>query len=263
MINILFACTTLNEESSIVEYFDYMNDIFVKIDTRWFSIDKNAYFIYKIPDTSTLPKTFQEIVKEKEDKRIKSRYGETIMKKHNYNIIDVYDINLHDFLKNHVKYDFIVFTQCSNLIDTLLGEKDKSKIKLIENLQILYKSLNDDGHIINFYYDNDGNINNSNIETFYSFTSIHEYYLHALSVNMFNSIFENISKGCYVKKLGIDIFSTLKKTYVETIQEFGKYYKEKNSDAISKIVSEKYFGGTIDEDDMRILKIKISDNIKL
>lgn len=140
--NILFACTTLNHNSTFSRFSKTIHTEIEKYISNFVPLKKNAYFIYKLPDSS------KEQIKEEE--------GIKLLKDYHYNLETIVDQTLIDYLKEHpkTKFDIIVLSQCSNLIDTITygSYNFLNKKELFDNCKIFYQSLMPKGIVFNFYY---------------------------------------------------------------------------------------------------------------
>jgi len=294
-MKIIFACTSLQQSSTLISFFTYIQNKLNTYIPNFNKEIKDAYFVYKV-----------ELENIENMKLFEDRYGLDILEKKNYRFIDIYNSTLIEFLeKSEQKFDVIVFTQCSNLIDTIIYHvKDKteniyedrpsltiSKNQLFENIKILYDSLYEDGWIFNFYYFPIRDVEKiSDIEerkiyesefkilkTLNKFSSPYlldfDYYfspyvfehidVFLFLVKSMNKLFIRIDKGVYRKRKVPDIDNLLEKTYDETMIEISKWMKEYD---VSKSLEQKYsdveqrtgLRSYLSESDLELLSVILS-----
>jgi hypothetical protein len=294
-MKIIFACTSLQQSSTLISFFTYIQNKLNTYIPNFSKEIKDAYFVYKV-----------ELENIENMKLFEDRYGLDILEKKNYRFIDIYNSTLIEFLeKSEQKFDVIVFTQCSNLIDTIIYHvKDKteniyedrpsltiSKNQLFENIKILYDSLYEDGWIFNFYYFPIRDVEKiSDIEerkiyesefkilkTLNKFSSPYlldfDYYfspyvfehidVFLFLVKSMNKLFIRIDKGVYRKRKVPDIDNLLEKTYDETMIEISKWMKEYD---VSKSLEQKYsdveqrtgLRSYLSESDLELLSVILS-----
>ena len=127
--NVLFACTTLDEESTLSKNFDEINKL-VRNDLK--DEDKlQAYFVYKY----ALGKYF--LIKDGEKNEIMSTDLRPELEKNRYIINHPQDVNLVNFLRgNDLKFDKIILTQCNEIVTIITGDEIEPTYSLIfDNLK--------------------------------------------------------------------------------------------------------------------------------
>jgi hypothetical protein len=152
--NVLFACTTLDEDSTLSKNFYEINKL-VRNDLEQNEII-NTYFVYKISEVE--PILIDNIP-----------FDQTVdnLRNNNYFIAqDPININFVDFLKQNpnLKFDKIVLTQCNDIITIIIGDFIKTFEnnlfqEIFNNLFHMYNSLKDNGIIINYWYTTDNELN--------------------------------------------------------------------------------------------------------
>jgi hypothetical protein len=207
--NILFACTTLNKDSTFSENFNEINDT-VKHYLPYNS-KINAYFVCKNSMIN-------------ENNKIWSDNFRNILTRHNYNKVEPYNTtnksngysnNIINFLsKKNIKFNMIVFSQCNDTLQSILKDSFiSSHIKIntfdiiIQNLFSLYNSLEDNGYIINFGYIGEGNeIILENLCSSPSQITLIGTLPYFVFIGLLIPIlFTKISTGIYQKNVGINI----------------------------------------------------------
>lgn len=210
--NVIFACTTLNKNSTFCKNFETINSIiriYIPIE-----ITINPIFIFKPPVFNI---TF---INDPDTKKN--------MIENNYKTDDIISVN-----QNFIEYinttqdkstKIIVLSQCSELVSSLTNENyvidKKSYDKIRDNLFLLYSKLNDDGYIINFYYGKTGsNAVLINMVNFFSYATLTKYLpLFLYSVLLINILFTNIEKGVYKKNRDITKIDYEEQSNIELIK---------------------------------------------
>jgi hypothetical protein len=200
--NILFACTTLDEDSTLSENFDVINNL-VRNDLE--QDELQTYFVYKYTNAK------YKIIDYKLSKDIlKSTFLKIILEQNGYVINDPEDINLVDFLiKNiNLKFDKIILTQCNEIITIITGEEINPSYDLIyTNLKQIYSSLKDNGVIINYYYDINSELSLSSFSNTLSYNALKHFPYILFILILLGIFFEEKSIGIYRKKLNVDVDS--------------------------------------------------------
>ena len=204
--DVIFACTTLNKGSTLSNNFEIINNTIRKY------IPKNTIrpvFIFKQPPLGG------------KTEFINDEYTVQLLKTNDYNMsvntntnTNIED-NFIDYIENtkDSSIKMIVFSQCSELITSLinetykLGDGDVTPYEYIRyKVFLLYTKLNSDSdsYLINFYYGNTNNAELKNIEYFYSFLTLTHYLpLFLYCILLIKILFTNIEEGVYKKINGI------------------------------------------------------------
>lgn len=200
--DVIFACTTLNTNSTISKNFKIINNTIRKYIPK----NKiNPVFIFKQPPHGG--KT--EFINDEDTVRLLNTNG--------YNMSGTTNIedNFIDYIEKTKdrSIKMIVLSQCSDLLSTLInetyniGDGGVSPYKYIKDkLFLLYTKLNSDSdsYLINFYYGNTNNAELKNIEYFYSFLTLTHYLpLFLYCILLIKILFKYIEEGVYTKINGI------------------------------------------------------------
>lgn len=245
-LNILFTCTTLDKESTLAIEYDYIHNMLIKIIPYYLDVKKNVYFVYKVPNPP-LAKLMQNM------------YSSNIvpqLQKNNYAIKPnitapntavkmVNDSNIHDFLsETKLKFDIISLTQCSNLVDTFIGEKITTSIvnihDLIDNFITIYNSLEESGFIINFYYNEDNGIKVCDFIDYISLSSSITLFYHIYLLSILDFYYERIDEGIYRKnneKINVEI---LHLKFYNFVKKCMKIYTDNGFDCFFNDLKKKY-----------------------
>jgi hypothetical protein len=263
-MNILFACTSLLSDSSLIRDYDYINSSLKMYyplgDMEFKKIKKDTYLIYKtmnITGENTL-----EIFNKFKNKRILESNG--------YNLIGnssnkyVRNQDLYTFLKETpIEFDIIVFTQCNNLVETIISVEepyDSHRVEvIIDSILNLYNSLTDSGFIFNFYYqgqDLDSVL--CDIEDFYSDMSSEKLMYHIYIFECFSFLFERIDTGVYQKitKYDLDLPDKLYEIIDDQYNKLKEMFDEDKSKCIKYIIR-KYFRNIVIKDSPYFVRILI------
>lgn len=214
-INILFSCTSLLSDSSLIKDYDYINETlkfyYRNIEGPSFKdLIKNTYLTYKVMNLTEI--NTMNVFNKFKNKRILEGNQYRVIE--NSNAKFVRNLDMKTFLMNNkdIKFDIIVFTQCNNLVETILSNEDLRRIRdvyfskqiIINSMLNLYTSLESKGFIFNFYYELNGDNTSTlcNIEDYYVQTYVTIEYLmyHICIFECFLYLFENIDIGVYQKK---------------------------------------------------------------
>jgi len=261
--NIIFACSSLKEGSTFVNHFDKINKAIKVIIPE--STNKLAIFVDPIIDESIDHNFFIE-AKLKENKY--EIIGQKTLSLIQYLSMRLQNKELKELEKKQVKG--IVFTECNNLLDTFLEKKfteynfvndigyiDSKKLNdliyiLIENLQIIYNSIQDNGFIINFYNNHkDYEVTELiNVENAIAPTQYRSFIIHLAFANLFNMYFKpyidnegDIIKGIYIKNINI----LQNKNSNDLISEFHKKIFDIKSEIFKFIIKIVTGGYTIND----------------
>lgn len=211
--NVLFACTTLDEDSTLSKNFDEINKL-VRTDLK--DEDKlHAYFVYKYP----LGKYF--LIKAGYKDEIKSTDLRPELETNGYIIKDPQDVNLVNFLReNDLKFDKIILTQCNEIVTIITGDEIEPTYSIIfDNLKQIYSSLNDEGVIINYYYGINGELSLSSFSNTLAGITL-EYFPYVLFILiLIGNFFEEKSIGIYHKKSNVDVDSIDKNKIIEQLND--------------------------------------------
>lgn len=208
---ILFACTTLDEHSTLSRNFEYINK-FIKKNYKNDVI--NSYFACYLPSNIIE----QEYSSYLEDTLIENNY--IINKKDDKSY--VYNNMIIKFIKNNnnVSFDMIIMSECDNFLRTITGKQSKFINGfnedifdvVIKNMLILHNSLNENGLVYNLR----ANFNRSlktfnnkkykpttrkNFDYDYTLENSLEFIIFIAFINRVRKLlFKNISKGKYIKR---------------------------------------------------------------
>ena len=246
--NILFGCTTLNNNSTLTVYFETINSII-----RTYIQPEIVLTTFCVSGTSSV------------DKELETNTPKLIAA--NYIDVTTFEDNIINFLQtNERRYKMIVLSQCSSLLLTLfykklenitiidlltirdlheeLAELPKPEINIAlyddveQNLFLLYEKIIDNGYIINFYYEHDPAVRNTlnhknDIKlvditdiNFVSPTELLKCIPFAIyTIQIINLLFTKIEEGVFQRKQGIsrETYSLqcaeIKKTLTTTIRQ--------------------------------------------
>lgn len=208
---ILFACTTLDEHSTLSRNFEYINK-FIKKNYKNNVI--NSYFSCYLPSNIIE----QEYSSYLEDTLIKNNY--IINKKDDKSY--VYNNMIIKFIKNNnnLSFDMIVMTECDNLLRTITGKQSKFIDAfnedifdvVIKNMLILHNSLNENGLVYNLRANFNGSLKTFNNKKYkpttrknfdydYTLQNSLEFIIFIAFINRVRKLlFKNISRGKYIKR---------------------------------------------------------------
>jgi hypothetical protein len=258
--DILFACTTLSQKSTFVDFF---NEIHQEINRFFpiYDVQKNAYFAYKI-------------LNQKESFILNDKYGYNLLVDNNYAFKTMSDNSIVELLKNNpnLRFDVIVFAQCSNLIQTIsYNVYDITEKNLIfDNIMTFYNGLTDNGMIFNFYYlqqydtsklskemnkmykqDMLKNVKSKKLnypilndfETFNSPYFFEYFDLFIFLVKVMNRLFKKISTGVYVKIPFEEkkVYKILEEEYDQTLYEMVEILKIMDFKQFLEEVNQRYY----------------------
>jgi len=226
--NILFGCTTLDQNSTLTKNFELINKTirtYIPAD-----IILNTFLLYKSPSSkqhnAVSSNSIQETLKTLKEKNYHQ------IKEINHNIMDFIKTQTHDFF-----YRMIVLTECSNLLATLLSEKILLSVKfkctpdiyniIDENIFLLYSKIVNYGYLINFFLEKDNKTQLTNIDNFMAAFDTTRYLpLVIYSILIMKILYKLVSTGIY-KKINDIYFDDYKsqcsdiKTHVfETINKY-------------------------------------------
>jgi len=239
-INVLFGYTSLAQDSTLIENYDFiqykLNDVF----ENWNNLDKNSYFVFKGIKFDT-----------SED-----RYGLETIQKDNYLFKEpIHNKFIVDFLvSSDITFDMVLLGECPNLIDLFIDSKtmrslfDEDIKTLFKKVKDFYNGLKSSAILINLYYNEaDGTTAFSNLENFYSYSSLWSLDVHLFLLRMMNHMFSRIEPGIYQKEKLDNLDELLDKTYHGVIEELfniGVDLLEKKEELI-QLIDKNYFGGTL------------------
>lgn len=208
---ILFACTTLDEHSTLSRNFEYINK-FIKKNYKNNVI--NSYFACYLPSNIIE----QEYSSYLEDTLIENNY--IINKKDDKSY--VYNNMIIKFIKNNnnLSFDMIVMTECDNLLRTITGKQSKFIDAfnedifdvVIKNMLILHNSLNENGLVYNLRANFNGSLKTFNNKKYkpttrknfdydYTLQNSLEFIIFIAFINRVRKLlFKNISIGKYIKR---------------------------------------------------------------
>ncbi len=192
---IIFACTTMIENSTLDKHFDLINNAINRLIPV--SDIKHPYFIILSPSGS--PPNANLV-----SKLVANNYRTTLNSTINKQLMEF--INEEFIVKNNT-FDILVLTGCNDLISTItrtnfvVGRRiDNNQIfaSVKPNLYNMYKAVN--MYIINVYRIGTGFIN---VEDFMAPISIENILSHNICFKIFNRLFTRIENGIYTKNQGI------------------------------------------------------------
>jgi hypothetical protein len=190
-MRVLFACTTLNRDSTLVEQFNYIEEIMSPYVKKG---KKEAVLLYKPPAYTIMNFTW---------------YGKELLEQNGYTVESdpVIQEDLHAFLEHSKPFDAIVFTQCSSLVHTFIGENEKnvSLESVYTSFMNFYDTIRMGGYVFNFYYDTKGMIDIQDVESFISMTTFNVPYQHIFLLMCFFTYFEKVASGVYKKRSNIHL----------------------------------------------------------
>ena len=257
--DILFACTTLSQNSTFVDFFD---EIHQEINRFFpiFDVQKNAYFAYKILN----PK----------ESFFNDKYGYNLLVDNNYAFKTMSDKSIIELLKTNpnLRFDVIVFAQCSNLIQTIsYNVYDITEKNLIfDNIITFYNGLSNNGLIFNFYYlpsfdlsklskemkkmykqdirssNKSKKLNYPILNDFETFNSPYffAYFdLFIFLVKVMNRLFKKISTGVYTKIPFEEekVYKILEEEYDQTLYEMVEILKIMDFEQFLEEVKQRYY----------------------
>jgi|TARA_B100001093_G_C26830883_1_gene1016032 hypothetical protein len=199
--NVLFACTTLDEDSTLSENFKEINKL-VRSDLK--DEDKlQAYFVYKYSYGK------YDLIEQGEKNEIMSTDLKPELENNGYIINNPQDVNLVNFLReNDLKFDKIILTQCNEIVTLITGDEIEPTFSIIfENLKQIYSSLKNDGVIINYYYGINGELSLSSFSNTFAGITL-DYFPYVLFILiLISNFFEKKDIGIYHKKLNVNVDS--------------------------------------------------------
>lgn len=193
---IIFACTTMIENSTLDKNFDLINNAINNLIP--IHDIKHPYFIINSVNTSSIPKP--DLV----SKLVANNYRVTSNSTKNKQIMPF--IN-EEFVEKNNTFDILVLTGCNDLLSTITLSNftlyrtiDHNRIFALvkPNLYNLYKAVN--MYVINVYHSRTGFIN---VEDFMAPISIDNILSHNICFKIFNRLFTRIEDGIYRKTPGI------------------------------------------------------------
>ena len=240
---VLFACTTLDEHSTLSRNFEYINK-FIKKNYKNDVI--NSYFACYLPPNCKKYIIEQEYSSYLEDTLIENNY--IVNKKDDKSY--VYNNMIIKFIKNNnnVSFDMIIMTECDNFLLTITGKwinlnglnEDIFDV-IIKNMLILHNSLNKNGLVYNFKQNNKRSLKTFNNEKYnptttkrnfdydYNIGTPLEFIIFIAFINRVRKLlFKNISRGKYIKRdINIEEYYIKCETIKEKIKK--KFKKKINS----------------------------------
>jgi hypothetical protein len=238
-MKLLFVCTTLNKDSTLMDSIDMIEDILMIQNVR----KKHATLLYKRPSFYT-----QEF----------TSYGKELLESMGYRLNNppVLDENMHTYLeRNEELFDVVVFAQCSSLVHTFLGEQDTDMPfeYVFSSFMQFYNSIEENGYLINLYYGPKSEIKLTNVESFLSMTTFSHIQIHIFLTMCFSSYFTRISEGVYQKKSDILLYKPILDIFRETMKNVrGTSSKEEFAKRLYDIYIKEHDTTHIDYD--RIIK---------
>ena len=240
LINVLFGCTSLARDSTLIENYDFiqfkLNDFF----DSWDSIEKNSYFAYKGIKFD-----------ESED-----RYGLEIIRKDNY----IFNGPIHnkfivDFLvSSDIKFDMVLVAECPNLIDVFIDSKTMRSLFdvdikiLIKKIKDFYHGFKSNGILINLYYNEvDGTTSFANLELFYNYSCLWSLDVYLFLLSVMNQLFKKLEPGIYQKENIEDLDKIIDTAYDKVIEELFNLSVDilDKKDELIDTIDKKYFNGTL------------------
>ena len=226
-INVLYVCTMPSKTSTFGKYHSLFYDMIKQFYPNRF---QNLYFVSDLEDRGT------EALKDlNQDEQF-------IMSE---------QILMNAFLdKYNIKFDAIIFAQCSNLEEMFNTGKTRNNIFPFFDKKF-YQSLNENGLLINFYYNNNNKDDFVDIQDFYSATSFNNFIFHLFYVDVLNSLFTRISAGIYRKRNISDeqykkmIEDKLKENLIIKKETIKSLFKNESPKSISEFVNKEYFNQSI------------------
>jgi hypothetical protein len=222
-MRVLFACTTLNRDSTLVEQFNYIDE---KMSPYVKKGKKQAVLLYKPPTFASMDFTW---------------YGKEMLEENGYIVESnpVVQEDLHTFLEYSEIFDAIVFTQCSTLVHTFVAEneKDTSLEFVYASFMNFYDKIRTGGYVFNFYYDKKGTIEIQDVESFVSTITFNLPYQHIFLLMCFFTYFEKVAAGVYKKRSNVHLEESpliLFEERMDTLQ------KGKTKEEFAKALYDKY-----------------------
>lgn len=243
-MKVLFACTSLCRNSTIIKDYAFISANLNKSIPDYKTTEKQIFILFK----TEFPDAQRNI--------IESRNGISTLARNYINTpeLKTLDMNITDFTE---KVDVLVLTQCSNLIQTFVNKLNSKTniLELIEKIIKIYNLIEEGGYIVNFYYtlDEKNEITLANVEDFYSEISITHFLFHIYLVDVFKILFEKISTGIYKKRKIDDIETILILNYSEVYGLYESIYKEMGKEELALIILKTHFKKYLSLEDKQIL----------
>lgn len=230
-MKVLFACTSLHKDSTLITEYDYISTQLKTYIPYYNESAKEVFILYKTEFINSA-------------NIITPKNGLSVLANNYINLpqLKILNINIVDFTQ---KVDILVLTQCSNLIQTFVNNlSSKTDIyEVITNVIKMYNLIEDNGYIVNFYYtlDERNQIILSDVEDFYSESSITFFLFHIYLLVAFNILFKKIACGVYKKNFISNVEDVLISTYNELYNTLKSLKKDIGVDSTAKIIIETYF----------------------
>jgi hypothetical protein len=200
-MNILFACTTLDPESSFVKNFDYITNILSQYNISF--PFQSTFVIHSQPQSS-----------HHERKDLVHRYQLIYSK-----------VLSHLNQVQSSTYDAIVLTQCNNFVD--LFTYPTNFYQMQKEIELLYDALKPNGYLFNFFYSPSSATNFSALipwKDFHAFANIYQFPTFLFLVITFELLFLQVQPGVYQKRPNLDLDQVFEMSYWRTFDIISKLY---------------------------------------
>jgi hypothetical protein len=241
-VDVLFGYTSLAQDSTLIENYDFvqykLNDVF----ENWTSLNKQTCFVFK------------GIKFEASE----SRYGLEKISNDNYVFHEpIHNKYIPDFLSSsNKKFDMVFLGECPNLIELFLDSKtmrslfDEDVDVLYKKVKQFYNGLKSNAILINLHYDTvEKTTSFSNLELFYSYACIWSLDVFLFLLRMMNRMFKKIEPGIYQKENLEDIDKVMEEVQDEVVKELFEIGVEKidKTQELIETIDKKYFDGRLNK----------------
>ena len=256
-IHVLFAGTSLEKDSTLIENYDFiqykLNDIF----DNWNDIDKNSYFVSKSKKES-----------------LDDRYGLEQIQRDKYVFKEpIHNKLIIDFLtSSRIKFDIIILTNFTNLIDLFYDSKTVRSLfdidikELFKRIKDFYHGFKSNGILVNLYYNEVSETTSfSNFEMVYNYSSMWSLDVHLFIIKILNQIFKKLEPGVYQKEKISNIDTMITNTYNSLIEELFNLSVDKleKKEELIETIDKKYFGETLVKSNRFALERPILANLSI
>lgn len=239
-IQVLFYNTTLEQDSLLIESYDFIQYKLCDVFDKWYEIDKNTYILHK--------KATEE--------QLEDKYGLEKIQKDKYHFQGpVRSGWLVDYLqKSDVKFNMLILADAANLIDIFYDCKairslfDEDIKELYQKIKDFYAGLHSKGVVVNIYYNEvDDTTCFAKFEMFYSYSCIWCLDIYLFLLKVMNELFVMLEPGVYEKKGIEDVDGVIEKCYNKTLEELFVLCEDKldKPKELVESIDKIYFNGNL------------------
>lgn len=226
-VEIMMACTSLKNDSTLMVAFDEIDGIIR--DNYSEEKTKNMHVI-----------SLDDLEDESIGRQRLVDFGYVLINPNNRKI------SLTNYFKESRKrFDIIFLASCNNLVDLFSDKLKQPVIESVDNIELFYRSIKNNGLVI-IIYEPDSKL--VDVEKFSAYTSLRLFEKHVIFTIIFNELFDRISEGVYVKKRIVYPDRTIAKAFEKGLRVIDEMIFQ--SDNLQQSLDEIlliYFGVSTDE----------------